>query len=108
MGFFDMGPLEILLILVVALIIWGPAKIPEIARTLGRIVSTLKKATSDLTMAVTKELSPEEKDRPPSSRVNSDHKPRELPEPSGVDKAEPSSTETIRPGDQRDASDNNE
>ena len=35
MGFLDMGILEILLVLVVAMIIWGPGKIPEIARMLG-------------------------------------------------------------------------
>jgi len=99
MGFFDMGPLEILLILVVALIIWGPGKIPEIARTLGKMIYTLRKGTADLTTAVTKELSTEEKDRPPPSRANSDDKTKVLSEPSDVDKVEPGSTETPRPRD---------
>ena len=65
MNFFDIGALEILLILVVALIIWGPEKIPEIARTLGKTVRALRKATFDLTAAVTKELETKEKDLVP-------------------------------------------
>ncbi len=71
MGFLDMGPLEILLILVVVLIIWGPHKIPEIARTLGKAVRTLRKATYDLTSTVTKELEMEEKDRSPKPKASS-------------------------------------
>lgn len=66
MGFFGIGTWEILLILVLALIIWGPGKLPEIARTLGRTVRALKKATFDLTTAVTKEIEGKENDHPPS------------------------------------------
>ena len=56
MGFFGIGGWEILLVLVVALIIWGPRRLPEIARTLGKIVRTLRKASFDLTSTVTKEI----------------------------------------------------
>ena len=73
MGFLDMGAAEILLILIVALIIWGPGRIPEIARTIGRMVYNLKKATFDLTKEVTKEIDEEEKGsslQPRESRGN--------------------------------------
>ena len=56
MGLFGIGSWEILLVLVVALIIFGPGKLPEIARTLGKTVRALKKASFDLTSAVTKEI----------------------------------------------------
>ncbi len=95
MNFFDMGMGEILLILVVALIIWGPGRITEIARTLGRTMRTLRKATSDLTTAVTKELDLEEKDRTSQSKANSTDKTKEP----GADKAESSSAETTSPRD---------
>ncbi len=62
MGFFDIGATEILLVLIIALIIWGPGRIPEIARTLGRMVHNLRKATFDLTAEVTKEIDKEEKE----------------------------------------------
>jgi Tat protein translocase TatB subunit len=59
MGFFGIGTGELVLILVIALIIWGPAKLPEIAQTLGRTVRALRKATFDLTSEVTKEIEKE-------------------------------------------------
>ena len=96
MSFFDMGMLEILLILVVALIIWGPKKIPEIARTLGKIVHTLRRATFDLTSTVTKELNTEEKDHPSPSGTNSDDTTKELPD---VDTAESDNSEITSPRD---------
>jgi len=68
MDFFGIGMGEILLILVIALIIWGPGRIVEIGRTLGKLVRTLRKATSDLTTQVTKELDKEEKDPPPKPK----------------------------------------
>ena len=56
MDFFGIGTGEILLILILALIILGPGKIPEIARTLGRTIRAIKKASSDLSTTVTREL----------------------------------------------------
>ena len=72
MGFFDIGLGEILLILVVALIIFGPGRIPEIARTMGRVARNLKKATSDLTTTITKEIDVEEKNRPLQTGASSE------------------------------------
>ena len=66
MEFLGMGSLEILLVLILALIIWGPGRLPEIARTLGKTVRTLRKVTFDLTAAVTKEIEGKENDHPPS------------------------------------------
>jgi len=65
MDFFGVGPMEILLILVVALIIFGPGKLPEIGRVMGRAMRTLKKASFDLTAQVTKEIEGKENDHPP-------------------------------------------
>ena len=65
MDFFGMGMWEVLLVLVVALIIWGPGRIAEIGKTLGKMVRALKKATFDLTAQVTKEIEGEDKVPPP-------------------------------------------
>jgi len=70
MDFFGIGMGEVLLILVVALIIWGPGRIVEIGRTLGKIVRTLKKASFDLTAQVTKELEGKEEHPPRPKEKN--------------------------------------
>ncbi len=64
MQFFGIGTGELLLIFVVVLIIWGPDKIVEVARTLGRMFRTLKEASFDLTAKITKELEEQEPSRP--------------------------------------------
>ncbi len=71
MDFFGMGIGEILLILLIALIVWGPGKIAKIGRTLGKLVRTLRKATFDLTAQVTKEIEEQEKERPPQQHKGS-------------------------------------
>lgn len=45
---FGMGMPEILLLLAIALIVIGPKKLPDLARSLGRAMGEFKKATSDL------------------------------------------------------------
>ena len=45
---FGMGWMEILLIMAIGLIVIGPEKLPELAKTLGKAMGELKRATSDL------------------------------------------------------------
>ncbi|MFC1949196.1 twin-arginine translocase TatA/TatE family subunit [Chloroflexota bacterium] len=90
MNFFDMGIGEILLILVVALIIWGPGKIPELGRMLGKAMSVLKKSSFDLTTQLKKELE-EEKPEPRSKLDTKTSKNNGATRPAGA--AEDSSIE---------------
>src|SRR5919199_3709180 len=48
MNFLGMGPMELLLIVVLALIVFGPAKLPEIMGQIGKAVNDFRRATSDL------------------------------------------------------------
>ena len=50
------GMQEILIILVVALIVIGPKRLPEVARTLGKGFAEFKKATDDFQETVRKDL----------------------------------------------------
>jgi TatA/E family protein of Tat protein translocase len=45
---FGIGPMELMAILVVALLVFGPKRIPELARTLGRGLAEFRRASSDL------------------------------------------------------------
>jgi Tat protein translocase TatB subunit len=49
MNVFGMGPLELILILALALIVFGPDKLPEIARQLGRTVAEIRRVSSEVT-----------------------------------------------------------
>ena len=46
---FGIGTPELIVILIVALIVLGPKRLPEVARTLGKSLGELRKATSGLT-----------------------------------------------------------
>ena len=72
MDFFGIGTGEVLMVLLVALLVFGPGRIVEIGRTLGKMMNTLKKASFDLTSQVTKELEGEEKDSPHRSKGETD------------------------------------
>src|SRR5579859_2412997 len=48
MNILGMGPLEILLIVVLALIVFGPAKLPEIMGQVGKVIADFRRATSEL------------------------------------------------------------
>lgn len=39
------GPLEIILVFIIALIIFGPKKLPEVGKALGESISQFKKAS---------------------------------------------------------------
>jgi sec-independent protein translocase protein TatA len=45
---FNVGPAEILVILVVALLVLGPTKLPEAARQMGKAMSEFRRVTSGL------------------------------------------------------------
>lgn len=49
---FNLGFSEIVLIAVIALIFIGPKQLPEIARSIGRALNELKRASEDLTSSI--------------------------------------------------------
>ena len=45
---FNIGPLELIAILIVALLVIGPKKLPGLARSLGKAVGEFKRSTDEL------------------------------------------------------------
>lgn len=66
--FGSLGVPELLLIFAVILIVFGPRRIPEIGRTLGKALGEFRKATDDLKSTIEREVRLEElkKITPPS------------------------------------------
>lgn len=48
MNFAGIGPAELLLILIIALLVFGPTKLPEIAKDLGKTMGKWRKALEEL------------------------------------------------------------
>jgi TatA/E family protein of Tat protein translocase len=56
----SLGFPELLLIFMVALLVFGPRKLPEIGKTLGKALGEFKKATEDLKNTIEREVQVEE------------------------------------------------
>ena len=56
MDFFGIGGWELLLILVVVFMIFGPRKLPEIAQKMGKFVYNFKKYSTDLNQTIKSEV----------------------------------------------------
>ena len=54
--FGSLGIPEMILIFVVALIVFGPKKLPEIGRTIGKALGEFKKATDDFKNTIEREV----------------------------------------------------
>ncbi len=63
--FGSVGIQEIVLILVLALIVFGPRKLPEIGRNIGRIMADFRRATEDIKSTVEREINKIEEEEPP-------------------------------------------
>ena len=85
----NLGFQEIVLIFVIALIIFGPRKLPEIGKTLGKSLAEFKRATNDL------KHSWEEEVRLESEKLKQDIGP--LEELTSTDQSTDQSTESTDP-----------
>jgi sec-independent protein translocase protein TatA len=66
---FRIEPLDIVLILIVALLIFGPSRLPEIGRGIGKALNEFHKGTKGMVEGFTEEVSsPTPKPPPPPSR----------------------------------------
>ena len=54
--FGSLGMPELIVIFVIALVVFGPRKLPELGRSLGRGIAEFKKASSELTSSLDEEI----------------------------------------------------
>lgn len=79
---FGMSMTEVVIILVVALILIGPKELPSIARTLGKTLRDVRKASDDLRDTFEREVmqEPVRPKKPPAATVAAGSAAPELPE----------------------------
>lgn len=81
----SIGMPELILIFIVALIVFGPKKLPEIGKSLGKGLAEFKRASDDLRQNIQKEVNSLEQD----ARLEP---PKESPKP-----AEPAQDSAVKP-----------
>ena len=58
--FGSIGMPELVVIFVIALIVFGPRKLPELGRSLGKSIAEFKRATNELQQSLEQEIQAEE------------------------------------------------
>ena len=61
--FFDLGSGEILLIVLAIFLVFGPDKIPELARNFGKFINEMKRATDEIKYEINKEADRKEREK---------------------------------------------
>jgi TatA/E family protein of Tat protein translocase len=97
----NIGAPELIIIAIIALVIFGPGKLPEVAQSLGRGVREFRKAATDVTEATKLEPAPTPAPAPtpppaPTPTASSNTPPVPAP-PAPVDPAEPPSGDAGQP-----------
>ena len=86
--FGSIGAPELIVIFLIALLIFGPRKLPQLGRTIGKSLAEFRRATSDLKRTLEKEINQE--DPPP---IPDPEKPRIDPDPESSSQTKKSSPE---------------
>jgi len=63
---FNLGPMELFIILVIVLVLFGAKRVPEIGASIGKGIREFKKSVSDVDRAIRDP----ERDAPPAERLS--------------------------------------
>ena len=96
---FGIGAPELVLILIVGLIVFGPGKLPEMGRTLGKGLREFRKASNALTTAIN---TPDPPPAPPAQNTAAQPQPAAAPTaqqaaPVAAEQAAPAAAEQAAP-----------
>lgn len=94
---FNVGPLELMVILIVALLVVGPNRLPEVGRSIGRGLREFRKAQDEVRATLQTALAEE----PPASRV-ANPAPATGAEPDAVETSTDRDAAAAEPGSEPD------
>ncbi|HVC18464.1 MAG TPA: twin-arginine translocase TatA/TatE family subunit [Vicinamibacterales bacterium] len=102
--FGSIGAGEVLMILIIALIVFGPRKLPEMGKALGRGLNEFKKASSDLRSSLEAEIRIEHEQEKLQQQAQAAARTPSLPSPA-ADATPPAGQgeggSPVRPAEQR-------
>ena len=78
--FGSIGMPELVIILVLALIIFGPRKLPELGRSLGRSIGEFRRASNELRSTLEEEIRIEDQKAPAAASSPASERPAESPD----------------------------
>ena len=84
---FGIGMTELMVVLVVALLVLGPQRLPEIARALGRGMAEFRRASNDLRATLSASLEEERPPAPPPPQATAPAEPAQPPREDGNPRA---------------------
>ena len=69
---FNIGPVEIIVVLVLALVVFGPKRLPEMGKSIGKAIREFKSIGNEIQDEITKvtndiDIDPEKNIKPPKS-----------------------------------------
>jgi sec-independent protein translocase protein TatA len=82
--FGSIGMPELIIIFVIALVIFGPRKLPELGRSLGKSLAEFKRASNELKSTLEEEIRVEETQRVEAQRVEATKAPATVPGPAAI------------------------
>lgn len=83
--FGSIGGTELLLIMVIALLVFGPRKLPQLGRTIGKAMGEFRRASNDFRSSLEREIEAED----PSRGAQGFRPPAPSPPPSAVHRGPP-------------------
>ena len=95
--FGPIGVWEMVIILVIALIVFGPRKLPELGRSLGKSLGEFKRASNELRNTLDEEIRVEERRAPKASPPSAAGAPDRVDEPDAAGAAEPKAAASAKP-----------
>ena len=101
--FGSIGMPELIIIFVIALVIFGPRKLPELGRSLGKSLAEFKRASNELKSTLEEEIRIEETQRADAQRAEAMKAPTQNPTVVAQDAVATGPEENLPPAQQHGA-----